>query len=105
MEKKFNKYFIIITIAIIGGLIIGTTFYKVEVNHNNKVLLVEKKYIIEAAKKCFNEKKCDKYPITLKELYDLGIIPRQVNEVTKEYYNENSYVEEANNNYDLIIVN
>ena len=56
MVRSLNKFCVAATIIIIGGLLIGTTFYKVQNIHNNKVLLVEKKEIIEAAKKCFNEK-------------------------------------------------
>ena len=37
-----------------------------------------------------------------KELYDLKYLDKQVNSVTKEYYNENSYVKYSNNEYVFI---
>jgi hypothetical protein len=100
-----NKFFISATVVIICGILIGVSLFKVITEHNQKVLLVESKYIIESSKKCINEKKCSEYPITLKQLYEQDIITRQVNEVTKEYYNEESYVTKDNDNYDFIIVN
>lgn len=94
-----NKYFIGASIIIICGLLIGVTSYKVIKNHNEKLILVEEKYIIERAKKCINEKKCNNDKITLKELHELEYINKEVNPVTKEYYNELSYVTKENDNY------
>lgn len=96
-----NKYFIGVTIAIVVGLIIGVSSYKVITDHNEKVLLVEKKYIVETAQRCINEKKCSGNTITLQTLYDLNYLDTQVNGVTKEYYNPESYViiEENNNRF------
>ena len=37
-----------------------------------------------------------------KELYDLKYLDKQVNSVTKEYYNENSYVKYSNSEYVFI---
>lgn len=105
MVIKVNKYILGITIAIILGSIIGLSSYKVITDHNKKVLLVESKYIIETAKKCINEKKCSGNTITLQTLYDLGYLSYQVNEVTKEYYNSNSYVLIEGANYSFVIVN
>ena len=99
-----NKWFISATIIIALGSICGATTYKVIKNHNEKISLVESKYIIEQAKKCINGKKCNKENnITLKELYDLDYLTKQVNKVTKEYYNELSYVTYKNNEYTFII--
>lgn len=100
---KINKYFIIGAIILLLILIISVTTFKVIKKHNDKVLLVESKYIIEQAKKCYNEKKCNSDKITLKELYNLNYLDKQVNGVTKEYYNENSYVQIDSNNYKFII--
>ncbi len=99
-----NKWIISGTIVIISLLIVITTTYKVIKIHNSKILLVESKYIIEASKRCVNEKKCNEDIITLKTLYELNYLEKQVNEVTKEYYNENSYVKITNGNYEFIIV-
>ena len=63
---------------------------------------VEEKYIIEAAKKCKIEKECNNDTITLKELYDLKYLEKQVNPVTKEYYSEDAYVTLKNNEYVFI---
>lgn len=100
-----NKAWVILTVLLIISLITGVTSYKVLKNHNDKVLLVESKYIIEKAKNCVNQKKCSGNTITLKELYDLGMLDKQVNGTTKEYYNENSYVEIKDSNYEFVIVN
>ena len=87
-----NKLFVTITLIIILTLLTSITTYKVITKHNEKLLLVENKYIIEQAKKCFSEKKCNEDNITLKKLYSLNYLEKQVNPVTKEYYNELSYV-------------
>lgn len=97
-----NKWIISGTIVIILGLVIGVTTFKVVKMHNNKLLLVEEKYIIEKAKKCINEKKCNNDAITLKELYELKYLNKQVNPVTKEYYNEESYITLKDNEYIFI---
>ena len=116
MEKKINKWCICITFILVVGLICGFTTYKVVRSHNEKLTLVETKYIIETARKCINEHKCkDKNNVTLntvndilislltlKELYDLKYLDKQVNSVTKEYYNENSYVKYSNSEYVFI---
>ena len=105
MEVIMNKFFITLTIIIVLLSVIGFSAYKIINKHNEKILLVEKKYIIERAKSCLNEKKCSGNTITLKELYDLNYLELQVNEVTKEYYNEESYViKKEDNSYEFIIV-
>lgn len=97
-----NKWIISTTIIIIFGLIIGVTSFKVVNKHNDKLLLVEEKYIIEKAKKCKMEKKCNNDNITLKELYDLKYLEKQVNPVSKEYYSLDAYVTLRNNEYVFI---
>lgn len=98
MNKK-NKYSITASIIIISGLLIGVTSYKVIKKHNDKLILVKEKYIIERAEKCINEDKCKSDKVTLKELQALNYIKKEVNPVTKEYYNEESYVTYENNEY------
>ena len=102
MEKSMNKWIISTTIIIIFGLIIGVTSFKVVNKHNDKLLLVEEKYIIEKAKECKMEKKCNNDNITLKELYDLKYLEKQVNPVSKEYYSLDAYVTLRNNEYVFI---
>ncbi len=97
-----NKWIISTTIIIIFGLIIGVTSFKVVNKHNDKLLLVEEKYIIEKAKECKMEKKCNNDNITLKELYDLKYLEKQVNPVSKEYYSLDAYVTLKNNEYVFI---
>ena len=69
-----NKICITVTIIIIITLVIGVTTYKVVDKHNDKLMEVEEKYIIETAKKCLNEKKCSGSKITLQTLYDLEFL-------------------------------
>ena len=99
-----NKICITVTIIIIITLVIGVTTYKVVDKHNDKLMEVVEKYIIETAKKCLNEKKCSGSKITLQTLYDLEFLDMQANPVTKEYYNPESYVEIKDANYTFIVV-
>ena len=99
-----NKICITVTIIIIITLVIGVTTYKVVDKHNDKLMEVEEKYIIETAKKCLNEKKCSGSKITLQTLCDLEFLDMQANPVTKEYYNPESYVEIKDANYTFIVV-
>ncbi len=99
MVINMNKWIISGAIVIILGLIISVTTYKVMKLHQEKLILVEEKYIIEKAKKCINEKKCNENKVTLKQLYELEYLNKQSNPVTKEYYSEDSYVEYINNEY------
>ena len=99
-----NKICITVTIIIIITLVIGVTTYKVVDKHNDRLMEVEEKYIIETAKKCLNEKKCSGSKITLQTLYDLEFLDMQANPVTKEYYNPESYVEIKDANYTFIVV-
>lgn len=92
MVKRMNKYVSIVVTVIVIFLISGVSIYKVIKNHNDKLLLVESNYIIMKAKDCYNKKECSSEEITLQELYEKNYLERQVNPVTKEYYNESSYV-------------
>ena len=101
---KFNKFIIIFTIVIVFGVIIGVTAFKVITYHDKKVNLVESKYIIEKAKRCVYDKVCNESKITLQELYDNGYLEKQVNSITKEYYNNESFVIKNGNEYEFIIL-
>ena len=94
-----NKWIISATIVIVFGLIIGVTSFKVVKDHQEKLILVEEKYIIGQAKNCINEKKCTEDKVTLKTLYDLDYLEKQVNPVTKAYYSEDAYVTYKNDEY------
>ena len=107
---KISKICLVSSIVISLGLICGITTYKIVSNHNEKVLLVESKAIIEQAEKCINDKKCQKDEnITLKPVWgqtgvflELNYLDKPVNEVTKEYYNEESYVKYDDGKYVFI---
>ena len=100
MPKKIIISTIIIIIFLIGGM----TAYKVSQKHQANMLLVSKKYIEEKARDCYNDKKCLSNEITLEMLYNNGYMARQANPVTKEYYNEKSYVLKEEENYTFKIV-
>ena len=98
---KLNKFFISLAIVLVCGVIIGMTAYKVITEHNKKVLIVETKYIISQAKKCYYDDICTNDKITLQELYDKNYLERQVNSVTKEYYDSESYVMKNGNDFEF----
>lgn len=99
-----NKKIVVGTIIIIIALITSVTIYKVIKKHNDNLMLVSEKYIIEKAQKCYIEKKCTEESVTLKSLYDLNYLEVQVNPVTKEYYKDTSYIIKEEDNYKFIIV-
>ena len=99
---KLNKIFISLAIVLIFGFIIGVTAFKVISDHNEKILIVESKYIISKAKKCYYDDICTNDKITLQELYDNNYLEKQVNNVTKEYYNSESYVIKNGNDFEFI---
>ena len=102
-----NKVFVTVTIIFITVLIIGVTTYKVLNEHNAKLTKVEEKYIIEAAKKCLNEKECSGTTVTLQTLYDLSYLSYldfQADPVTKEYYNPDSFVKYEDATYTFVSV-
>ena len=99
-----NKKIIIITICLIIVLIGGTTGYKVMKRHHANLLLVSSKYIEEKARDCYNDNLCLTNEITLEMLYNNNYLARQANPVTKEYYNDKSYVLRNDNTYTFMIV-
>ncbi len=98
-----NKKWILATILIILFLISSITTYKIIKNHNDHLLEVSEKYIIEQAKKCFNEKKCSGVLVTLDNLYQNGYLINQVNPVTKKIYNPASYIEKEEGLYTFVV--
>lgn len=82
-----------ITIFIIVIPILGVTLHGVYKNHQEKLMLVSNKRIIEAAQKCYLEQKCLDEKITLEKLYEEKYLEEESNPITKEIYNYSSYVQ------------
>ncbi len=99
--KKIGYVLIILSVVI---LVVGTT-YKVRKNHNTNLMKVSEKRIIEAAQRCQNEDVCLDNKITLEFLYTKGYLKEEINPLTKEIYNYNSYVLKNLDNYEFIVVN
>lgn len=94
-----NKITVIGSIAIIILIISIPTVYKVIKTHNEILIEVVEEKIISAAKKCYFEEKCLNDKIYLKDLYELKYLEKVNNPITKEYYNENSYIIKENDNF------
>ena len=94
MEKnKSNVLYIIIFIII---LVVVSAFFKNLKAHQKKEYLVVNNRILEAAKKCFLEEKCEG-EILLKDLYEKEYLSVQVNPITKENMDENICIKYDNN--------
>ena len=88
-----NKKVIGLTIAILAGIMIIPTIYKIHEEHNRRLLLVVEKEFHYYAKQCFYKDDCGSI-VTLGELYDLKYLEEKLTDpVTKRYYNEDSYVD------------
>ena len=98
--KKITISLICLIILLIGGF----TTYKVIKKHNDNLMLVSEKRITEAASRCFNEDKCEGNKVTLKELYNKKYLEQEINPLTKEIYNENSYITKEENTYKFILI-
>lgn len=101
---NINKITIIVSVIIIVLIIGIPTIYKVVKTHNDNLYQVIENKIIEAAKKCYYEEKCVNEKIYLKDLYNMDYLEEVSNPVTKEYYNEESYVIRENINFEFIVV-
>lgn len=101
---NINKITIIGSIVAILLIISIPTIYKVVKNHQNNLISVVEDKIITAAKQCYFEEKCNDDVIYLKDLYNLNYLEKISNPITKEYYNENSYILKENNNYKFIVL-
>ena len=95
-----SKFVINVTVIGIVLIILIPTVYKIVKEHNDRLMMVTTKRIEEAAKDCKMAEICKNEKITLKELYDNKYLEKESNPITKEYYNENSYVEV--NNYKFV---
>lgn len=97
-----NKKVIIITIAVIAGMIIIPTIYKIHENHNNKLLLVVEEEFHYYAKQCYLNDECTS-TVTLKDLYDKGYLEDKLtNPINKKYYDEESSINLDTNEINLI---
>ena len=94
-----NSYIIYITLVAIVLIIAIPTTYTVIKKHNEKLIKVVTNRIEYKAKKCYYDEICKNEKITLKDLYDNKYLEKESNPVTKEYYNENSYVTKEKNEF------
>lgn len=101
---NINKINVIGSIIVILLIITIPTIYKVVKNHQSNLYQVVEQKIINKAKVCYYEEKCNDDKIYLKDLYELGYLDKINNPVSKEYYNEESYVERKDKNFKFIVV-
>ncbi len=103
MFRKMKK--ISISLIILSFFLVAAfTTYKVVTKHQKNLLLVSEKRIVEAAKKCQWEEKCPQDKVLLKELYANNYLEQEINPLTKEIYNDNSYVLKKEDTYQFIVV-
>lgn len=88
-----NKIIIFCTVVAIILIIAIPTTLTVHDRYKEKVYKITEKRIIEAAKNCHLKDECLNEIVTLKELYDLGLLEKESDPITKKYYNESSYVD------------
>lgn len=100
-----NKVIVYLTIISILLIISIPTVYNIIKKHNDRLIMVTEKRIEEAAKDCYLKDICNDNKITLKMLYDNGYLEKESNPITKEYYNEESYVLVKNNTYNFKEIN
>ena len=93
MVMKMNKnfYLSLASVAILLLVIIIPSVIKVNKRHNDHLLRVVESKIIERAEDCYYKEECNG-KITLKELYEKKYLDIVANPISKEYYNELSYV-------------
>lgn len=96
-----KKTLILITIISCTLVIMIPTIYKVLIDHRNKLYLSVEKEIKEAAEKCWDEKKCQNETITLKELYSLDYLEKQIDPISKKVYEEDSLIKKINGKIEL----
>lgn len=91
-----NRIIVFITIIIIVLVIGIPTVINVKKDHEDKLLKVTEYKISEMAKKCFLDEKCEGNQTTLQQLYDLNYLNKQVNPISKKYYNSSSIIKYEN---------
>ena len=96
-----NKMTVLLSVTIIFLIISIPTVYKVVKNHKNNLYKVTEAKIIGAAKKCYYDELCQEKNIYLKDLYAYNYLEKMSDPITKEYYNENSFVERKQRNFEF----
>ena len=82
----------LISLIILLLVIVVPGILKVNKRHNDRLLYAVTTKIKEKGEVCYYNKDCSNLTITLKELYELKYLEEIANPITKEYYNENSYI-------------
>lgn len=86
MEKMASKISLVLFISIVL-VVSAATALKVMDDHKEKLLLVARRKIEEAATKCHLENKCTSEETTLATLIDLKYLDQQIHPISKEYIN------------------
>lgn len=98
-----NKKVIGLTLAVILGMIIVPTIYKVYKNYQTNLIKVVENEFLYQAKKCFNESNCSEV-IYLSELYEKEYMKEKLyNPINKKYYSDDSYINLTTNEIKLIL--
>ncbi len=102
MVKQMNKimFYSFVTISIL--IILIPTIININNIHDEKLVLVTEKRIIESAIKCQKEDLCTDEKITLKQLYEFNLLEKEADPITKMYYSEDSYVIKKEDTYEFI---
>ncbi len=87
-----NKIIIYCTVLFLILLISVPSIVKTIKKHNERLMNVVTKKIVETAKNCYYNESCINNEITLKELYEKTDLEEMINPLTKKIYNEESYV-------------
>ena len=99
-----NKVIIYITIVALVLIILIPTTMKIVKKHNNRMISVTHKRIEEATRECYLDGKCMDEKTTLKKLYENDYLKKESDPITKEYYNEESYVERKGKTFNFVEV-
>ncbi len=101
---NINKISIISSVIIIVLVITIPTCYQVVKEHQDHLYRAVESKMIEAAKRCYYEDVCKDDHITLAVLYEDKYLDKMSNPVTKEYYNEKSYILREGINFTFVKV-
>lgn len=88
-----NRNKLIISLTILASLLMIAlpTILKIYERHEERLLLVSEKKIIESAENCFRTSSCQNHQTTIKELKEKGFLEENiVNPKTKTYYDDNT---------------
>ncbi len=104
MVKKIDRKINIGIIVASLSVVMVFTMYKIIKTNRDKLYLVTEKRIVEAFIKCKRDRICINNSETLKFLEDNKYLEGEIDPITKEYYNLNSYVIYKEGKYEFIIV-